>query len=110
MKNKAFMNVNSANELNIKLGKKIKLTRIKEGYKQYDLANQIGISANYLSLIEAGKKNPSLKTIHEIAKKLNVSVSSLLENDPILDEIKTLSSLYNVEKIAKEIHGLHKRC
>ncbi len=38
------------------LGKLIKLYRISIGLRQSELADQIGVSQNYMSLVESGKR------------------------------------------------------
>lgn len=52
--------------------------RIKEARKfrkitQKDLAEKIGISRNYMNLIENGKEVPSQRTIRDIAAALSIS-------------------------------------
>jgi len=60
------------------VGKTIRLFRINAGIKQKELADEAGISANYLSLIENGKRTPSFIVIEKIALKLNMPISYLL--------------------------------
>lgn len=60
------------------MGLKIKLRRIELGIKQKDLAKKVGLSQQYLSGIELGKKcNPNLKTMAAIAKALKSDVQTL---------------------------------
>ena len=54
------------------LGKTIKLLRISVGLKQRELANKLGISSNYLSLIESNKREPSLNLLKSLSKELNI--------------------------------------
>jgi transcriptional regulator with XRE-family HTH domain len=62
----------------VQVGRTIKLLRTAAGLKQKDLASRAGIkSAHYLSLIEAGKKEPSLNLLRAIAKALDVPLSLL---------------------------------
>ena len=88
-----------------KLGKQIRLARIDKGLKQYELAELIDVTANYVSLIEAGKKSPSLRTVRNIAKALGVSVGSLLGEDPIIQDLKKISKKYDIDSL---IEGLEK--
>lgn len=57
------------------LGKTIKMLRINAGIKQKDLAQRVQISPNYLSLVENGKREPSISVIEHIAQKLKIPIS-----------------------------------
>lgn len=74
--------------------------------RQYELADNINVSANYISLIEGGKKTPSLSTIHRIATQLDVSVGFLLAEDKIIDDLKELAKRYDVHTIADGLQRL----
>jgi len=65
----------------IKIGKTIKILRIKNGIKQKELAEILGISVNYLSLVENDKRTPSLSLMVNIANTLNVSLLFLLAKE-----------------------------
>ncbi|MBC8233970.1 helix-turn-helix transcriptional regulator [bacterium] len=62
----------------VKLGKTIKSLRIETGLKQKELAEKIGISPNYLSLIENDKREPSISLIEKIAEVLNIPASYIM--------------------------------
>ena len=57
------------------LGKTIKMLRINAGIKQKNLAEKVGISSNYLSLVENGKREPSIPVIQCIAEELDIPIS-----------------------------------
>ena len=57
--------------------KNLKLYRVQNGLTQDKLSEISGISSDYLSEIERGKKTPSFKRIDLIAKALNVEVYKL---------------------------------
>jgi transcriptional regulator with XRE-family HTH domain len=59
----------------MQLGKTIKLLRTNVGIKQKDLAKKLLISSNYLSLVENGKREPSISLIERMAKELDVPIS-----------------------------------
>ena len=46
--------------------------------KTSELAQKVGISSAYLSQIESGKRNPTIKTLKNIAKALDVDVEILI--------------------------------
>ncbi len=65
--------------ITIKFGKKVKATRLKKRMSQGDIARKLGVSANYISQIERGVENLSLKGIEKLAKAIDVSISELLK-------------------------------
>ena len=63
------------------VGLKIAYYRKKKGYTQTQLAEMVGISSNYLSLIERGNNGHSysMETLFKIAEALEVNANDLLE-------------------------------
>nr|WP_093226456.1 helix-turn-helix transcriptional regulator [Sphingomonas sp. NFR15] len=53
--------------------------RKARGYTQEQLAELSGLSQQYLSDLERGKRNPTVVTVNEIALALGVSHLDLLE-------------------------------
>lgn len=62
----------------ISLGKRIEAAREQAGLTQEDLADRLGMSTTYISVIKRGVKPPKLDTFVRIANVLNVSVDNLL--------------------------------
>lgn len=64
------------------IGKRIKKLRLEKGLSQRQLAVP-GVSYAYISRIEAGTRNPSLKALIKIAAKLDTTALFLLtgQND-----------------------------
>ena len=60
------------------LGHVLKLVRTHRVLNQKEMAAILGISQNYLSLIESDKKQPSPDVISKISKSLNVSNDALI--------------------------------
>lgn len=58
---------------------KLKIARLEAGYtKAYEFAEKMGISRQYLTMLETGKaKNPSRELMIKIAKELNTDVQTL---------------------------------
>lgn len=83
----------------VNVGSKIRYARRLKGIKQKDLARQLNMSTNYICMLEKGKTKPSLETIINISNVLEVSVASLIENNPVLDILKKLSAEYNIAEI-----------
>lgn len=59
------------------IGVEIKKTRCTKNLTQVDLANKAGISRTYLSDLENGRYMPSIETISNIAKILNIDLNFL---------------------------------
>lgn len=60
------------------LGKLIKIIRTTKGMTQKGMADLMGISQNYLSLIESSKKTPSLDLLEACATALKISKTALI--------------------------------
>ncbi len=58
-------------------GLRLKAIRQHRKLTQEEFAELLGISVDFLSLIERGRNAPSFETIEQIAERLDVSVSSL---------------------------------
>lgn len=99
------------------LGRRIKYYRTAAGLTQAELAEKVGISIQYMSAIENGKKYPSLALLVDTSLALNVSTDALLADsipavkytgDPELDELFSdcdsaeRAFLIGVMKAAKE--------
>lgn len=61
------------------LGREIKKVREALHKSQEDLAFEAGIHRTYVSMIERGKKSPTLAVIVRLANALNVKPSELLQ-------------------------------
>lgn len=59
----------------------IKAERAKRGIKQIDLAKKIGVTHQYLHLIEVGKVEPRRNLMIAISKELDVSIEKLFFAD-----------------------------
>ena len=66
-------------DIKLKLGKRIKEIRIKEGYSQEELASLSKLHRTYISDIERGERNVSVQNIEKIAKALKIDPSELLK-------------------------------
>jgi transcriptional regulator with XRE-family HTH domain len=61
-------------------GRVVRDRRIAAGLSQEKLAEKAGIHPTYVSLLERGKRKPTLDVADRIANALNVSVARLIEN------------------------------
>ena len=74
------MSIESSDRYLQKLGARIRELREEQGLTQEDFDDQskLGVTSRALQNIEAGRSNPRIYTLYKIAKRLNVSVSTLL--------------------------------
>jgi len=66
-------------DISKKFGEKIKELRTKNEMSQADLAKKIGVHSTYISQIERGIQNVSLKGVERLAKVFGVPTDSLLK-------------------------------
>ncbi len=60
------------------LGKRVAYLRSLKGLSQLDLALAAGLAPSFVSEVEKGKRNPSLKTLVRLSEALDVSLEELL--------------------------------
>src|ERR1700682_1974732 len=65
----------------IRVGLKMKHTRLLKGLTLKQLAGLAGCSESVLSRIENGNANPSIKMMHRVALALNMPVSGLFQEN-----------------------------
>ncbi|MFP4436814.1 MAG: helix-turn-helix domain-containing protein [Chloroflexaceae bacterium] len=64
-----------------RFGEKLRTLRTRRGMTLRELAAQLGYNAHvYLSLVETGKKKPSLELVMKVAKLFNISADRLLDD------------------------------
>ena len=62
----------------VALGRRVKKLRKEQGIKQTELADALGISYQYMSMIETGKRKLSLGMLVSLANELGVTTEYLL--------------------------------
>jgi transcriptional regulator with XRE-family HTH domain len=60
-------------------GSAVKTARLEKGLSQEQLAAKSGLDRTYISGVERGARNPSLKSAQRIANALGKSLPALLE-------------------------------
>lgn len=63
--------------MEILIGKNIKVIRVSKQISQKDLAKQVGVTHNYLSMVENDAKKPSLTLMEKLSKALGVPLAAL---------------------------------
>jgi len=62
-----------------KLGKNLKMLRLKRKLSQGELSKSFNVDRAYISNIENGRMNPTLSTLEKIAQALKVSIKELVD-------------------------------
>ena len=91
------------------LGKRIKQGRLRLGLTQYALAEDVGVSQNFLGDIERGIKAPSITTAIRLANVLDISLDVMFAEsltnqvNETKDLILTDSQLTILKKFVKDM-------
>lgn len=90
----------------VAIGRRVKFYRKIANLTQADVAERLGISVSYISQIECGHTDVSLKRLDEIASIINTNIELLLSVNPVsvneyLDDndIKELTKGWNEDQI-----------
>ncbi len=65
-------------DISIKFGKRVKELRLQKKLSQGKLAKLLDVHPTYISGIERGKRNLSLKNIEKLANALDASIGDLM--------------------------------
>lgn len=93
------------------IGKRVKEIRAELKLSQSQFAESIGVSKSLISLIELGRKNPSVETINKIAKKGNVSIDYIMgradnrsssKNETSKVKIELNTAVDRIEKLTED--------
>ena len=66
-------------EPHVAFGQVLKKYRLEKGLSQERLALESGLDRTYISLLERGKRQPSIKTLFAISAHLKIRPSTLIE-------------------------------
>ena len=79
----------------VNLGTSIRLLRVRQDLTLAALAEKADLSVSYLSLVEAGKREPSLEALREIAKALGVPTFALMALAMPLEDLRAIPGAAN---------------
>lgn len=65
-------------EISELVGKRIRLLRESQGLSREECAHRAGIHSTFLSVLERGKKEPSLQTLDKLSKALKVPIREFI--------------------------------
>ena len=72
------MKINNILDVNQQFGTRVRYLRNKQKISIEELAFRSNINSNYLSDLERGNRNPTLKVLNKISKGLGIDLSELL--------------------------------
>ena len=72
------MSTTTTADIRVQLGNRVRSLRRDRGWTQVEMAEMLGVDRSYLSEIENGKKDPSLRVLKTLADGFNLSLSQLL--------------------------------
>jgi transcriptional regulator with XRE-family HTH domain len=62
-------------KVNVDLGHRLKLFRVAASLKQPELAKRLGVSANYVYMVESGRREPSREYVQNFSKEVDIPLS-----------------------------------
>ena len=79
-------------------GKALRIARAVSGMQQQEVAEKAGLTSSYVSLVEMGKRNPSLGAINKLSRALQIpphllTLLAIEHEDSDLVDPKELESL-----------------
>jgi transcriptional regulator with XRE-family HTH domain len=92
----------------VNVGKGIKFVRVASGLRQGEVAERLGITQNYLSLLENNKAEPSMGLLRRISEAFCVPVAFLVWEDAMPLEGETPEVTEKYERIRNLIHELQR--
>jgi transcriptional regulator with XRE-family HTH domain len=64
------------------LAMRLKLFRVAAGFKQQDVAEALSVTTNFVSMIERGKREPTLKYLRAFSRLVKIPLAVLLWEPP----------------------------
>lgn len=81
------------------IGRNIRQYRLERDLRQEDLAEAVGVSTNYMGMVERGEKTPSLETLVAILNALEISADMVLTD--VVDSGYTVKQSLLAEKVGR---------
>ena len=93
-------------ELKVQIGLYIRKYRLASSLSQFQLAIEIGLSKDYIGLIERGKTNPTLEILVDISNYINLDLSFaiLKKSESELNSLKI-----EIKELEKKFKNQNKR-
>ena len=81
------------------IGRNIRQYRLEYDLRQEDLAEAVGVSANYIGMVERGEKTPSLETLVAILNVLHISADMVITD--VVESGYTVKQSMLAEKVGR---------
>ncbi len=82
------------------IGKALKLLRVWFGKKSGDLAKSMGVHSSVLSMVENGRRQPSLDLLKRYSKEFGIPASKIMF---FAEELERTNSVAIINKMLSEI-------
>ena len=96
-----------------KIGRQIRELRISRGWKQYELADMVGLSRPAICNIEAGKRSLTLNTLKHFCEVFGIDISYFgIETnnfDDAVDVISRLDAIFNSDLPTEKKEELYRK-
>lgn len=91
-----------------KIGERIRKIRQDLDITQHALAEELGVSPNYIAMLERGERNPSIHVFAKLAKLSGTSIDEMMygvevDKDSNLELYHTLSQRYQPKDVANAL-------
>ncbi len=77
----ATVMMKEADNVSLAIGGRVRALRVALGLSQEELAFRAGVDRTYMSKIERGIGNPTIRTLMRVSETLGVDVKALLGNE-----------------------------
>ncbi len=95
------------------IGRQIRELRIRRGWKQYELADKVGMSRPAICNIEAGKRSLTLNTLKRFCEVFAIDISYFgIETDNLdesIDIISRIDALFNSDLPTEKKEELYRK-
>lgn len=95
------------------IGRQIRELRVRRGWKQYELAEKVGMSRPAICNIEAGKRSLTLNTLKRFCEVFGIDISYFgIETDSLnesIDIISRLDALFNSDLPVEKKEELYRK-
>lgn len=96
-----------------RIGRQIRELRISRGWKQYELADKVGLSRPAICNIEAGKRSLTLNTLKRFCEVFEIDISYFgIETnnfDDAVDIISRIDAIFNSEIPTEKKEELYRK-
>lgn len=99
----------------VRLGRRLRELRIRNGFSLRALAERSGLNVNTLSLVENGRSSPSVSTLQQLALALGVPIATFFESEPASQKVvftpldqrpRAVFGSTQMENLGKDLAGM----